>query len=307
MMPARRSGGGPTVILVLSSTMLWGCIDLANLRAVPDGGSSSGAGGVPSLVGSGGAPSLGSGGAPSLGSGGAPPVGSGGAPPLGSGGAPPLVGSGGAPPLGTGGEPVAGHIGMGGEIVGSGGAATPPPGTLSVEVRDLDADGTDEVIMVDNTTGVATVVEDEPGQPVAEPLPAGFAGRVVFGDFDGDGSTDLAFLALLPPLALGSGATVQVLVTLNNRLAGVFAPPDVYDLVGMQADVALPFLSLDVEGDGQLDLRVLGSGVTELLVNDGRGDFTIAAPTPVVGFLSPHGASTCLGCGVVNPAARAVP
>jgi hypothetical protein len=178
---------------------------------------------------------------------------------------------------------------------------------LSVEVRDLDADGTNEVILVDNTTGLATMFEAEPGQPVREPLPGRFAGRVVFGDFDGDGSTDLAFLSAPSPLAVG--APVQVLVTLNGRLAGLFAPPVVYDMVGMPADLAQPLLAaLDVDGDGGLDLQVFGNGVTDLLMNDGHGAFRIVVPTPAVGADVAHGpVANCPGCAIVNPAARAVP
>jgi hypothetical protein len=253
------------MILVLA--MPCACIDLANLRAVPDGGSPSGAGGAGSLTVQGGASSLGSGG-----------------------------------------EPVAGHSGTGGATAGSGGSPPAvPPGTVSVEVRDLDGDGTNEMIVVENTTGAPMVFEDQPGQPIGKPLPAGFAGRVVYGDFDGNGSTDLAFLSALPPLALGSGAWVEVLVTLNDRSAGAFAPPVVHDMGGMQADLGSPSLgALDVDGDGRLDLQVIGNGVTELLMNDGHGAFRIVVPTPAVAV---HGAQSaeCPSCGAVNPEVRAVP
>jgi hypothetical protein len=242
---------GPAIVLVLA--LLGGCIDLANLRAAPDGGGPSGAGGALSSP-----------------------------------------GSGGAIPTGTGGA---------GAIAGSSGATTPRPGTFSVEVRDLDADGTNEVIVVDNTAGLPMVFEAEAGQPVGQPLPGPFAGRVVFGDFDGDGSTDLAFLSVPSPLVPGSGAPVQVLVTLNSRLVGAFAPPVVYDMVGMRADLASPSLAaLDVDGDGRLDLQVLGNGLTDLLMNDGHGAFRIVAPTVAPAALEP--AAGCKGCGAVNPVAR---
>lgn len=165
-------------------------------------------------------------------------------------------GSGGVTPQGTGGVEASSG--------GAGGAYQHP--TFSVAVADFDGDGKNESIAVDNSTGRARIFEAGGESSGSEPS-GRFAGRVVFGDLDGDGSTDLAFVRN------AQSGSIEVTVLLNDPVEGGFVVSRTYDIVGVRNGDPPPVLvARDLDGDGQLDLGVTGNGI-DVLLNTGRGIF----------------------------------
>ncbi|MBJ7470121.1 MAG: choice-of-anchor D domain-containing protein [Solirubrobacteraceae bacterium] len=132
------------------------------------------------------------------------------------------------------------------------------PGSFGLAVADFDADGA-----LDVTTGRAVYLGAGDGTFAAGVATSLVGEDVVTGDFDGDGSVDLAVSSL------DAG---QVLVALGDG-DGSFGAPTAYDTVGRPGSP----VAADVDRDGDLDVIVGGRAAeqdVEVLRGDGRGGFS---------------------------------
>ena len=202
---------------------------------------------------------------------------------------------------GTGGTAMGGQMegtggtGMGGAIPGIGGqrASCPPvpsaigtaktltfaaptdystgAGAFEVTTGDLNGDGKLDLLLLDQTAGIRIMFNKGDGTfngPADLGYPGG--GRVVVGDIDGNGQTDIVQLT-------SSGVSVIL-----NKGNAAFAPAVNY-VVGYQS-VAL--VLGDLNGDGKLDVAVADQGGINsgadvgILMNTGGGTF-VAGNYPV--------------------------
>jgi hypothetical protein len=155
----------------------------------------------------------------------------------------------------------------------------------SIAVGDIDGDGDVDALLA----GSARVFGDPPtielwlgdgagGFAFAQAIALGdrFARieRVVLEDFTGDGRPDLA------AALTGPDAAVAIL---DNLGGGAFAAPRSVAGIGRPWRLA----TLDIEGDGDLDLAVVdqdfGAVALRVLTNDGAGSFTLGAPVAIPG------------------------
>jgi hypothetical protein len=143
-------------------------------------------------------------------------------------------------------------------------AAGGSPGALAA--ADLDQDGVPDVVAVSASTNEVTLLRGlAGGEPEAFAFAPGVvlsvtaAGAQAAADFDGDGATDF--------FAIPAGHTR--LAFFPNRGDGSFPPGT---LVQGNFD-AVAWLPLDADGDGKLDLAVLGQQRAMILSNAGGGNF----------------------------------
>ena len=110
--------------------------------------------------------------------------------------------------------------------------------------------------------------------------PPGNADSVAVGDFNRDGSPDLAVVGAGLPQCCPSG---PILIFLGDGHGG-FAPPANVGLpAGFTKASVAPLVAGDFNLDGKLDLVVGGQGSLELLSGNGSGGFTAARQIPVDG------------------------
>lgn len=99
-------------------------------------------------------------------------------------------------------------------------------------------------------------------------------GGVLAFDYDGDGDDDLLFVDSGEPKPHG-GRPGRTTLLRNDDSRFV----DVTDIAGIHLDsYGMGGVSGDVDGDGDLDLYLTAFGPNRLLVNDGDGTFSAAAP-----------------------------
>jgi hypothetical protein len=113
--------------------------------------------------------------------------------------------------------------------------------------------------------------------------PPGAADSVAVGDFNRDGSLDLAVVGAGLPQCCPSG---PILILLGDGHGG-FAPPTNVSLpAGFNKSAVAPMVAGDFNLDGKLDLVVGGQGSLELLSGDGTGRFTAVRQVPVDGTVT---------------------
>jgi hypothetical protein len=140
-------------------------------------------------------------------------------------------------------------------------------GPFLAAVGDFNGDGNPDLAVGDISSGTIRVLSGngdgtfQVGAPFAAP-PA-FSISFVVGDFNGDGKLDLAgangnnSMALL--LGNGDGTFQPAITTEVNSGFGNFGPPE--------------FAAADFNGDGKLDLAVIGSSSITVLLGNGHGKF----------------------------------
>jgi VCBS repeat protein/FG-GAP repeat protein len=162
---------------------------------------------------------------------------------------------------------------------------TAVPNAVSIAAADFNHDGlVDLAVLGVNGSGVAILLGNGDGTfrtgssyPVGTPINL----AIVAGDFNGDGSMDLAVTDYGPPSDqfISNVPGNSVFVLLGNG-DGTFQSPVEYPTGFGPAGL----ITLDVNGDGHLDLAIAnegggplpGTGVTTLL---GKGDGTFQTPT----------------------------
>jgi hypothetical protein len=145
------------------------------------------------------------------------------------------------------------------------------PSAQNTAVADFDRDGTLDVAVANNVTGLFTVLfsAGEPAKTRVRTFEAVEPWALTAGDFNRDGATDLAFVA--------ASANPNVAVYLNDG-AGNFTLHQTYPVANHGWHIATG----DVNADGLLDLAVAnnGSDTVALLQGHGDGTFTLAATLP---------------------------
>lgn len=159
----------------------------------------------------------------------------------------------------------------------------PPPSTprllSDLVLADFDRDGALDAAATDGGTSSPRPAflyrgDGAGGFSESGRLETPFEARIASGDFDGDGTADLAFAYFL-----------EVRVDLGDG-AGGFTTGAATPLPGSGAMTKLS--ALDADGDGRLDLALLrinadrfGNGSLTLLLGDGTGGFSALAPVDV--------------------------
>ncbi len=160
------------------------------------------------------------------------------------------------------------------------------PGPSSFGVADLRGNGILDVITADSSgmyvwpgNGDGTF-----GQPIQNYGVAGQGTHLVFGDFNGDGKTDVAMC----------GDNDAVWVSLGNG-DDTFGPQLMYDIPRTGGNYSCAaIVAGDFNGDGSLDVAGLN--------NTGNGSLTLMLSNPVVAF-----SSSKLGFGAVNVGSPSAP
>ncbi|HEX5011690.1 MAG TPA: VCBS repeat-containing protein [Planctomycetota bacterium] len=161
------------------------------------------------------------------------------------------------------------HVQLGDGAGGwSAGPDVPLGSDLSVDglrAADLDGAGPPDVLVIDQTHGVASLLADGQGGYGAAhwtDLPP-FVNDAAAGDVDGDGWPDL----------LVGGYQLDGLLLLPGRAAGVFGALQVVAAIPSTDDVHLA----DIDGDGDLDGLALWGGFVELDVLRNQGGLALTA------------------------------
>jgi hypothetical protein len=180
------------------------------------------------------------------------------------------------------------------------------PGTRSVIILDVSGDGRNDIAVSNFGDATVTILENVGPRTFSVLRQSSASGpyALAAGDFNNDGSTDIACVAVDPANA------VSLLVGDGN---GMFA-------VGASIDVGRPLYTLavaDVDGDENLDVLASGNG-PKLFLGDGHGALNAGPqlPTAIGGAYAvalhdldgdgtqdlvatfPHGQAQCAGCGL---------
>jgi hypothetical protein len=151
-------------------------------------------------------------------------------------------------------------------------------GPQSLSVGDFNDDGKPDLAVGDNLGGVSQTVTVllgngdgtfQTGEPFA--TPTGFSVTFVVGDFNGDGTPDLA------------GASG------NNRMALLLGNGDGTFQSGITTEVssgAGAFAAADFNCDGKLDLAISGTGGVTVLLGNGEGAFHAVRGSDGTGILA---------------------
>jgi len=139
---------------------------------------------------------------------------------------------------------------------------------LAAAIGDLDGDGAADVAVSNGERNVNVLLNSGDGAfAPAVDYPAGLSYAIILRDLDGDGRADLVVANEPVPGAVG-----DIAVLLNNG-DGTFATAARYPMGTLEN----PFLVAggDLDGDGDVDLVVLGIGqrTAGVLFNDGQGTF----------------------------------
>ena len=165
--------------------------------------------------------------------------------------------------------------------------ATPYTGNPDFVVGDLNADGKDDLVSVNRATfdGIIVFLSRGDGDFSTEAISTGgFPSDLATGDFNGDGTLDLAVRLL------NVGSTTPVVVLLNSGDGASFVPERV-SVPGQRVDVAVG----DLNGDGCSDLAAVVLNPAGLLVYLGQPD----------GSFAPGGGAGA-EAGLINPILPAV-
>ena len=152
-------------------------------------------------------------------------------------------------------------------------------GPFYMTVADLTGSGVQDLLVADSNSGTSGVISvlmgngDGTFQP-AQTFAAGNAPRsIAVGDFDGDGTLDLA---------VGNYTGNNISILFGNG-DGTFGAP--HNIATMNGPYQV--LALDVNGDGILDLVTSGDGGLQVLLGNGDGTF-LAAPYTYLAGASPR-------------------
>ncbi|HYC87825.1 MAG TPA: VCBS repeat-containing protein [Thermoanaerobaculia bacterium] len=159
---------------------------------------------------------------------------------------------------------------------GQGGFAATESRVLPTEfvpvLADLDSDRRNDLLALLRDWGQVEIYPDAAAQPSSKILYAGLPRDVTTGDFNGDGTLDVAIYSETntePDVVLSSAP--RLLIYLNDRGGRFVRAPDV--LVDGQSSASIA-ATADFNGDGALDLVVpAGEGWISLVFGNGDGTF----------------------------------
>jgi hypothetical protein len=163
---------------------------------------------------------------------------------------------------------------------GDGGLAAPrdiavPLGAHAMAIADFNRDGRLDIAVASDDDGTVNVLLGDQAGAFARTMttpPFGVSGlSIAAGDFNGDGSADLAM------------AGFGVVAVLQSRGDGTFRATD---LMGVGAGLTT-VTAADLNGDGTLDLAEGSSDSGQMTVQLGRGDGTFQVPVVVATVRAP--------------------
>jgi len=178
--------------------------------------------------------------------------------------------------------------------------STNTPASLIFELvsGDFNGDGKQDLLILGNalTSGYLTVLYGNGDGTLqaaqTQTLPSGLSltGTVALGDFNHDGTTDVAYLSVSECCVVGVPATsIQIVLGSSN---GTFAKGAALPI--QPNSYAWSLAAAQFTNDGNLDLVASGNAITTVFRGDGKGGFTqgesyAASGVPLVGDLNGNG------------------